>query len=75
MIGHVSGFLVDEMTWAIRELAVEAGHWYSGREILISPDQSELILYEESKVFVNLTKADIQRTAENQVVHAGAGRH
>lgn len=36
-IGHVSGFLVDEKSWAIRELVVEAGHWYAGKEVLISP--------------------------------------
>ena len=75
MIGHVGGFLVDEMNWAIRELAVEAGHWYSGREILISPSKIERIGYEESKVFVNLTKADIQRTGENEVAQAGTGHH
>ena len=28
---------------------------------------------EESKVFVNLTKADIEKTGENKVVHTGAG--
>lgn len=70
-IGHVSGFLVDEKSWAIRELVVEAGHWYSGKEILISPSKVERISYEESKVFVKLTKADIERTAENDVAKAG----
>jgi PRC-barrel domain len=70
-IGQVSGFLVDERSWAIRELAVETGHWYAGKEILISPDRIERISYEESKVFVNLTKADIQRTAENTLAKAG----
>jgi hypothetical protein len=75
LIGHVRGFLVDEMTWAIRELAVEAGHWYSGREILISPGKIERIRYEESTVFVNLTKADIQRTGESEVAQAGVGHH
>jgi hypothetical protein len=72
IIGHVSGLMVDDRSWAIRELVVETGHWYSGKEILISPSKIERISYEESKVFVNLTKADIQRTAENEVVKAGA---
>ena len=71
VIGHVSSFLVDEKSWAIRELVVEAGHWYSGKEILISPSKVERISYEESKVFVNLTKADIEQTAENAVAKAG----
>ena len=70
-IGHVSSFLVDEKSWAIRELVVETGRWYAGKEILISPSKVERISYEESKVFVNLTKADIERTAENAVAKAG----
>jgi hypothetical protein len=68
----VSGFLVDDRSWAIHELAVETSHWYSGKEILISPDKIERISYEDSKVFVNLTKADIQqRTEENELAKAG----
>lgn len=70
-IGTVSGFMVDDKSWAIRELVVETGHWYAGKEILIPPAKIDRISYEESKVFVNLTKADIQRTGENKVVHAG----
>jgi hypothetical protein len=72
-IGQVSGFLVDDKNWAIHKLVVETGHWYSGKEILISPSKVERISYKESKVFVNLTKADIQRTGENEVVKAGVG--
>jgi len=66
-IGHVSGFLVNDKSWAIRDLVVETGHWYSGKEILISHSKVERISYEESKVFVNLTKADIQRTADKDL--------
>ena len=69
-IGHVSSFLVDAKSWAIRELVVETGHWYSGKEILISPSKVDQVSYAESKVFVNLTKADIQATAENQIAKA-----
>ena len=71
-IGSVSGFMVDDKSWAIRELVVETGHWYAGKEILIAPGKIDRISYEESKVFVNLTKADIERTAENHVAKAGA---
>jgi len=67
-IGTVSGFMVDEKSWAIRDVLVEAGHWYSGKEILISTDMVSRISYVDSAVFVNLTKADIQRTAENHLV-------
>jgi len=73
-IGHVTGFMVDDKSWAIRELIVETGHWYAGKEILIAPAKVARISYEESQVHVNLTKADIERTGENKVVRAGAGK-
>jgi hypothetical protein len=71
-IGAVNSFLVDDKSWAISELVVETGHWYAGKEILISPSKVERINYEESKVFVNLTKEDIQRTAEGNIAQAAA---
>ncbi len=74
-IGHVSGFPVDDRSRAIRDRVVETGPWYSGKEILISPRKVERISHEESKVFVKLTRADIQQTAENELAKAGAGNH
>jgi len=71
-IGTVSGFMVNDKSWAIRELVVEAGHWYSGKEILIASGKVKRISYEESKVFVNHTQADIQHTAEHNLAKAGA---
>ena len=71
LIGHVTGFIFDDRSWAIRELVVEAGHWYSGKEIRIATDKVNWISYKESKVHVSLTKADIQKTAEHGIVTAG----
>jgi len=71
-IGTVSGFVVDDKSWAVCELAVETGHWYAGKEVLIPSGKVERISYDDSTVFVSLSKADIQRTAENQVAKAGA---
>ena len=71
-IGAVSGFMVDDKHWVIRELAVETGHWYAGKEIFIAPAKIERISFPESKVFVHLTKADIQRTTDNHLVKAVA---
>ena len=72
-IGSVSGFMVDDKSWAIRALVVEAGHWYSGKEILIAPAKVGLISYENSSVFVTLTKAEIERTTEHHLARTGEG--
>jgi hypothetical protein len=71
-IGSVTSFMVDDQSWAISELIVETGHWYSGKEILISPSKIKRISYAEAKVFVKLSKADIQHTAENNLAKAGS---
>ena len=72
-IGSVSSFMVEGKGWMIRELVVETGHWYAGKKILLLPENITRISYEESAVFVNLTREDIQLTSKNDVVQAGSG--
>ena len=71
-MGSVCSFMVNHRSWMIRDLVVETGHWYAGKEILISPGKIVRISYEESKVFVKLSQADIRRTAEHEMVKVGA---
>jgi hypothetical protein len=75
VIGRVSGFLVDDRSWEIADVVVETGHWYAGKEVMIPASKIERISYEESKVYVTLTKADIQQTPENQVAKGGVRPH
>jgi sporulation protein YlmC with PRC-barrel domain len=56
VIGHVTDFMMGDKSWAIRHLVVETGHWFSGKEVLISLSKIDRISYVDSKVFVNLTK-------------------
>jgi len=66
-IGHVIDFIVDHETWAICHLVVETGHWYSGKEIVISPKEIVRISYDGSKVFVSVTKEAILKAPEYHV--------
>ena len=70
-IGSVRSFMVDDKSWAVGELVVETGHWFSGKEILISRAEIRRISYADSKVFVKLTMADIQQTAKHDLAKAG----
>jgi len=72
-IGHVTGFRMDEKSWAIRDMVVEAGPWYYGKEIFVLASEVSRISVGESKVYVKLTKADIQRTGDAELAKAGAG--
>ena len=71
-IGAVSGFIVDDKSWVVRDLVIETGRWYSGKEVLIASGKIGRISYENSQVLVNLTKSAIQHTAEHEVVKPGA---
>ena len=66
-IGHVTDFMMDDKSWAICHLVVETGTWFSGKEIVISPSHIDRISYEDSKVFVNLTKEAILQAPEFHV--------
>jgi len=61
-IGHVCDFIMDDQNWTIRQLAVKIGHRLSGREVLIATSAIERISYEDSTVFVNLTKEAIEQS-------------
>ena len=70
-IGTVSGFMVNDRSWVIGEAFVETGHWYAGKQIRIPTSKINLISYEDSKVFVNLSLADLRETGEYEVAKAG----
>lgn len=74
-IGNVLALMVDDRSWTVKDVVVEAGHWYSGKEILIPSDKVLRIAYEESKVYVSLTKEDIKRTSDNDLVGAAREKH
>ena len=55
MVGHVCDFMMDDQSWAIRQLVIKTGHRFSGKEVQIPTSQVDRISYEESTVFVKLT--------------------
>jgi sporulation protein YlmC with PRC-barrel domain len=63
-IGHVDDFIIDDETWAIRYLVVSTRNWWPGKKVLVSPRWIEGVSWDESKVFVNLSRETIQRSPE-----------
>jgi hypothetical protein len=63
-IGHVEDFIIDDETWALRYIIVDTKDWLPGKKVLISPHWIESISWEESKVFINLTKKEIEMSPE-----------
>jgi hypothetical protein len=63
-IGHVDDFIIDDETWAIRYLIIDTQNWWPGKKVLISPRWITSISWNESKVFVNLSRATIKQSPE-----------
>jgi len=65
-IGHVSDFLMDDQSWAIGQLVIETGHWLSGKEVRMPTGLVDRISYEESAVFVSVTKEAVEQSPAHQ---------
>ena len=63
-IGHVEDFIVDEERWAIRYLIINAQNWWPGKMVLVSPQWIKSVSWDDSKVFVNLTREAIKQSPE-----------
>jgi hypothetical protein len=63
-IGHVERFIVDDETWAIRYLEVATKNFWPGKKVLLSPAWVERVSWEESKVFVAVTREAIETCPE-----------
>jgi len=63
-IGHVSGFLVDDETWAVRYLVVDTSNWWLGHKVLIAPTWIAGMHWPDRSVSVDLSRASIQGAPE-----------
>ena len=63
-IGNVEDFIVDDETWAICYLIVNTRNWWPGKKVLVSPKWIERVSWDDSKVFINLTREAIKQSPE-----------
>lgn len=63
-IGHVEDFVIDSQTWALRYMIVGTRNWWPGKQVLVAPQWIEKVSWDESKVFVNLSRETIKQGPE-----------
>jgi len=63
-IGHVEDFIIDDETWAIRYLIVDTKNWWPGKKVLVSPQWIDRVSWNESKVFINLSREAVKNAPE-----------
>ena len=59
-IGHVTDLYFDDLTWAVRYLVVETGHWLASRKVLISPIAVGQPDWESRVLPVSITRSQVQ---------------
>jgi uncharacterized protein YrrD len=69
-VGKVLDFRIDGRTWMIREVVVECGHWYAGREVVVSTDKIARISYDQSTIYVDSTKQAFTEASKHPHSHA-----
>ena len=67
IVGHVCDFMMDDKSWAIQQLVIKVGHRFTGKEVQIPMSQIDRISYEDSTVFVKLTKDAIEKSPEQHL--------
>jgi uncharacterized protein YrrD len=63
-IGHVSDFVIDDRSWAIRYMIVDTTNWWPGKKVLVAPTWIENVDWDQSKVHVNVTRSQIEHSPE-----------
>jgi len=63
-LGLAEDYIIDEETWVIRYLIIDANDWWPGKKILLSPEWIERINWSERKAYVNLSRETIKQSPE-----------
>jgi sporulation protein YlmC with PRC-barrel domain len=59
-IGEVEDFIVDEKSWAIRDIVVDTLKWWPGGHVRVHPEYVEHIDWNERKVHLRLTREQVK---------------
>lgn len=63
-LGHAADFLIDDHTWAIRYVVIEAGHWFAGKKVLVAPEWVDKVSWEDQKMHVHIPREMIRNSPE-----------
>lgn len=58
-IGHVTDFLIDDVTWKVSFLIADTNFWWPGKKVLIAPEWITQIDWDTSQVVVDVTRSQV----------------
>jgi len=59
-IGHVEGFLVDDVGWSVRYIIVDTKNWWPGERVLISPRAVLEIAWSDRLIDLNVVRETVK---------------
>jgi hypothetical protein len=59
-IGHVEGFLVDDVSWRIRYINVDTANWWPGEKVLISPGSVREIGWTDELLHLDVSRQKVK---------------
>jgi hypothetical protein len=65
-LGHIDDYAIDDHDWQIRSLILDTGYWLPGRKVPIPLTAVRHINWEDSRVYVNLTRDEIRSTPDER---------
>ena len=69
--GHIHDFMMDSKSWVIDQLVIKTGHRFSGKEVQIPTSAVDRVGYEESTVFVKLTREAVEQSPQHHLAPVG----
>jgi hypothetical protein len=63
-IGHLEDFLVDDKSWAIREVVVDTRNWLPGKKVLVPPSAISDIDWAAKQVSVRLKREQLKQAPD-----------
>lgn len=72
-IGSVTDAIVDDDKWTVRYLIIDTGNWLPGRQVLVSPQWVDEIIWLDRRVVTTMTQAAVKNSPEFEP-HAAVNR-
>jgi hypothetical protein len=63
-LGSIDDFIIDDNTWEIMYLVVNAKDWWPDKKILVTPKWNERVNWSESNLYVNLPRETFKQAKE-----------
>ena len=63
-LGHVADFIVDDKTWEIKYLVVDTSDWWFGKKVLIAPQWTSQISWENRTIDVCVSRDFVAKSPE-----------